>query len=160
MVIHSNTIFALLSKTWYNNIPICSRDSVRQVKWFNLLWVVTVFCACFMSVSVFLSVLILYYSIILLLFYIILYTIILIFVWRIRLLKVHAFIVLEWIYFLSYICASHILFSYAYQFICDDFISGKLISPDKNSDRYNESLCMVQIEVKFIFCYLYISIKY
>ena len=88
-------------RTWYNNIPICFRDSVRQVKWFNLLWVVTVFCACFMSISVFLSVLILYYSIILLLFYIILYTIILIFVWRIRLLKVHAFIVLEWIYFLS-----------------------------------------------------------
>ena len=46
MVILSNIIFAILSKTWYNNIPICSRDSVCQVKWFNLLWVVTVFCAC------------------------------------------------------------------------------------------------------------------
>ena len=131
MVIYSNTIYALLSKTWYNNIlfaigKFCLSSEVIQ---FALGGRFSVLVLC--PYSVFLSVLILYYSIILLLFYIILYTIILIFVWRIRWLKVYAFIILEWICFLSCICASHILFSYAYQFICDVFISGKLISPDK-----------------------------
>ena len=133
MVIYSNTIYALLSKTWYNNILFAFGNSVRHLCGDLICSGWTFFCACFMSVFVF-SVLILYYSIILLLFYIILYTIILIFVWRIRLLKVYAFIVLEWIYFLSCICASHILLSNAFRFIYDDFISGKLFSPARNSD--------------------------
>ena len=58
-------------RTWYNNIPICFRDSVRQVKWFNLLWVVTVFCAC-SCVRLFVCNFVLYY-LMLFLFYIILY---------------------------------------------------------------------------------------